>query len=225
MAVLTFPDITPNSAVWSLEHNTRQFTSPLSKATQTLESPGARWKATLTFKNLTQAKARTLFAFLAQLGGAAGRFYLHDHSLPTPMGSPSESPVVNGADQVGSSLVTKDWPADAIAVDDYPGYVDDAPGYVDDLGAGTLITVLKAGDYFGVNNELKIMTEDAITDGLGNVTLKYAPPARSAPVDGAVISYDKPKCIMRLVDDNQINLAARPGNLGNITISCVESFT
>lgn len=48
--------------------------SPLDGTEQTLRMPGERWAAQLGFEGLTQEEWRPLLAFVAQLGGRAGRF-------------------------------------------------------------------------------------------------------------------------------------------------------
>ena len=72
-----WPDnIRPASIDWWLETHTIVHESPLSRATQTLELPGARWRVSMTFDNLLRAEILTLSGFVAGLRGPAGRVSL-----------------------------------------------------------------------------------------------------------------------------------------------------
>ena len=75
--ILDYPDIgrLPNNITFSLVNNTTVFQSPIGGSTQTLEVPGAYWKGTVTYSNLTREQAGTLNAFLVQLRGRSGRFW------------------------------------------------------------------------------------------------------------------------------------------------------
>jgi len=62
---------------------------------------------------------------------------------------------------------------------------------------------MKAGTYFSVNSELKMLTTDAITDGSGNCTLAFKPALRTSPSDNQAIVTALPSCTMILTDDMQ----------------------
>ena len=195
-----FPSISPNGVEWQLISNTQSFTSPLDKTVQTLELPGARWMATLSFNNLTDADARILLAFLAALRGQSGRFTMHDHSHPTPSGIATGTPLVAGASQTGGTLVTDGWTPSQTGI-------------------------LKAGDYLGVNGELHMVIADADSDVSGNATFSIEPPLRASPADNAAITVNSPTATFRLMDDGQARWKATPGYINSMTISCIESFT
>lgn len=74
-----------------------------------------------------------MMAFLAALKGESGRFFLHDQTQPSPQGTITGAPVVAGAAQIGTSIVTSGW-------------------------NGTLL----AGDMINIGNELKIITADVV---------------------------------------------------------------
>lgn len=198
MTVLTFPSIVPNESVWGLKSNTHQFRSPFTGSVQTIEMAGSRWFATLTFNNLTAADRRTLTAFLTQLRGSSGRFYLYDHSHSTPSGVGTGSPLVNGASQTGNSLVTDGWTPSQTGI-------------------------LKAGDYFEVNDELKMVTADANSDGGGNATISFEPPLRASPANNAAITVTNPTAIMMLANDS-IEWQNVP-LFSSFSIQCEETFS
>jgi len=170
---LTFPANLPANAEWQLVSNTQVFKSPLDGTVQTAETPGARWHVALSFPKQTPAEGRTLVAFLASLRGEAGRFYLHDHTQPTPRGTITGAPVVSGAAQTGNTINTSGW-------------------------TGTLL----AGDLVGLGAELKMITADVTGTG-GVVAITFEPPLRQAPAHASAIITNKPTAVFKLTGDNQ----------------------
>jgi len=203
MAILTFPSILPAKTRFGLEYNTRTFESPLVKNEQTLETPGAKWKANMVFDFLTDDEKRVLAAFFISLNGAAGRFYLFDHSMRTPRGVATGTPLVNGASQTGKSLITDGW-------------------------TFSITNILRAGDYIsytaGTLKQLHMVTADVNSDGAGNATLAIDPPIRTSPADGAaIVTVDAP-CVMHLDDDVQLVWNVRPPTQLSFNINCSEIF-
>jgi hypothetical protein len=200
MTTLTWPTLTrsgPRDFELTLEANTQTFVSPLSRATQTVEMPGARWLASFTLENLLEADTALLQAFMAKLRGRAGRFTLHNFARPVPRGTASGSPLVKGGSQTGTALI------------------------IDGLAAGaTLLT----GDYIGVNGELKIVVADATADGSGEMTLTIEPPLRASPADNAAITLVQPTATFMLTDD-AMRTITRPRHLSDISIDAVEVWT
>ncbi len=206
MTVLSFPSITPSSAEFGLISNTQSFVSPLAGTTQTLELPGSRWRCKVEFEALTDAQRRQLSAFLAQLRGQAGRFYYGDpgYKVAGPGGSAGGSPVVKGASQSGTSLMTDGWTANT--------------------------GILQAGDYVSFDTdsgrELHMLVADVNSDTSGNATLPFATPMRTAPGDTATVTVAGANCIMRLVDNEQARWAVNRGPLfASVGIEMVEAFT
>ena len=116
----------------------------------------------------------------------------------SPLGTIAGSTLlVNGASQTGNSLICD--------------------------GAQALTTVLKAGDYFEVNSELKMVTDDATSDSSGDVTINFSPSLRSSPSDDASITTSNPKCEMKLVDDN-VTWGQSIGDVYSISFSAIEVF-
>lgn len=203
MSTLTFPTLldrtNATTCTFSLVANTQTFQSPLNKTTQTSELPGARWMAALDFNSLTERDARLLKAFLAQLRGAAGRFYLGDLSYRGPRGTAAGAGLVKGASQSGGSIVTDGWTANQ---------------------SGLFLP----GDYVGVGGELKIVTVTASSDSSGNSTITFEPPQRVAPTDNSTIVVTRPPCVMRLKDDTQDKLLFDPERRPSLHLECEEVF-
>lgn len=203
MSTLTLPTISrtaPSFMTFSLQPNTARFESPLNRAVQTSELPGARWNAAFGWQNLSAADARILKAWLNQLSGMAGRFYLFDATHPTPSGSAAGTPLVKGAGQTGRTLITDGWTANQTAL-------------------------LLPGDYIGIGTQLCVITALAASDATGTATLTFEPPLRSVPADNAAITITRPTCTMMLTSDTQDKFAfQQPGIVANLTIECMEIF-
>lgn len=186
------------SARFGLLSNTRSFRSPLSGSTRTLEQPGIRWQATYQLPKMTRAQAAEWQAFFAQLRGMAGRFYGFDPAATTPRGTGNGTPLVNGASQTGTSLITDGWAASE--------------------------AVLKSGDYFEVNDELKMVTADVTSDGSGNATIAFEPPLRASPANNAALTLSSATCIMMLTDDNQTTWDVDNNSHYGLTFTAIEAF-
>jgi hypothetical protein len=155
--------IPPTSSSLAWLDNTAIFTSPLSGTTRTLARPGGRWRQTLTVQGLQDQPA--IEAFVFRLNGAEHRALLPDFGYKR-QGAGGGTPRVNGASQTGLSLVTDGWPASTL--------------------------VLKAGDRIGSSGQMLVVTQDATTNGSGQVTLQLAHPIRVAPANDSLIEIDAP---------------------------------
>ena len=197
MATLDWPaDIVPSKATWGLQSNTETFTSPLNRSVQTVERPGARWKVTLEFPPMDSQQSGRLQAFLAALGGMAGRFTLWPHGRP---GASLYAPLVNGNMTNFKSLPTKAWPASTL--------------------------VLRAGDYLAVGGELKMVTADVTSDGSGLAAVPVAPAFRVAPSNNAPVTLSKPRATMMLTTD-EYAVSVSPGRISEgVVITAAEVFT
>jgi hypothetical protein len=186
----------PSSFTWGLQSNTQTFSSPLDGSMYTIEYPGARWAFTMQFPALEVADATLLEAFLIKLRGQANRFTMHNWARPTPRGTAGGSPAVNGGSQTGSSLVTKTWTAGA---------------------------TMKAGDYFGVNGELKMCIADSTANGSGAMTLLFEPPLRSSPSDSAAITVTRPTATF-IMTEPRTNWEPAIGGFTSFSLQGMEFF-
>lgn len=218
MSILTFPTLTkkaPTSFTFSLTHNTQTFESPLNKAVQTYELPGARWSFTGTWENITDLDARILKGWLAKLRGAAGRFYMWDMQHPRPAGFAAGSGTL---DSQAAGVMTATWNVAFITADSSVFTADSS------LLIPASFLWFQPGDYIGVGGELKMVTDSAYGSGT-SVTISVEPPFRTPPEVGAAITFIKPTCVMRLVDDNQDRMEYNKNrNLTSCTISGIEVF-
>lgn len=153
----------------------------------------------MNFDRLTEADSATLQAFLVSLRGQAGRFTLYNLARPTPRGTINGSPLVKGADQLGSRLV------------------------IDNLNAGDQFL---AGDFFRVvtpsGNELKMVTS-AVSESSNTMTVKFDPPLRQSPADNSSVMVNYPTTTMMLTEDS-IRWFIQAPVLSSFTIDCIEAF-
>ena len=178
MATYTIPTTVGFSSVeFGLENNNQVFESPLSNSIQVSELTGARWYATFNLPPMKKENSLEYIGFLQRLQGRVHSFFGYDANHRLPSGTIAGSTLlVNGASQTGTSLILD--------------------------GAQASTTVLKAGDFFSVNNELKMVTVDATSDSSGDVTVNFVPSLRSSPSDDAVITTTNPVCTMKLTGDS-----------------------
>jgi hypothetical protein len=166
------------SSKFGLETNTQTFSSPLTKNVQRLLLGGARWTASYTLPKMKRERAAAWQAFFLSLDGGLNTFNAFDPDAKQPRGIATGTPLVNGANQTGNTLVI-------------------------DGCTASVFGWLRAGDYVSVNGELKMATADCNTDGSGNATISFKPAIRNSPSDNSAVTVRNATCTMVLADDNQ----------------------
>jgi hypothetical protein len=129
-----FPNIEPDLEEIALIANNQTYDSILTGEFQSAGLSGAKWQCTPTFSNRNGKEARDLRAFIFNQEGVTGRFNYYPASIDN-LGTHAGQGVVDGAGQVGKSLVTKGWDTDQELL-------------------------FAAGDYLTVNGEMKMVTAD-----------------------------------------------------------------
>lgn len=196
--ILSWPQsIVPASLSWQLVSNSKTFTSTFTGSVQTVRFPGSRWRCSMSFNNLTDEQARVLEALVAELDGESGRVKISDwaRSGLTQRGKPK----VSQPNQSGKLLESKDWLPNSI--------------------------VLRIGDYITVNDELKRVTANVISDAQGNATIPIAPILRYAPTVNDLIENEAPYGIFKLTSNDQGNFQRKPGILTSTSLSFEEALT
>jgi len=175
ISIPSVPNFTTSS--FYLQFNTQQFESSLSKAVQRVQLSGPRWVASFSLPAMTRDTVSEWITFFNNLRGNLNTFDAFDPEGKIPRGSAGGAPLVNGASQTGSTLITDGWPISTTGI-------------------------LLKGDYFSVNNELKQITQNIDSDGSGNATLVFEPNLRNSPADGAPITTDNATVEMILPNDD-----------------------
>lgn len=150
---------------------------------------------------MNRTQAALWQAFFLQLEGSVNTFNAYDPDARTPRGAATGTPLVNGGSQTGSSLITDGWTNSTL--------------------------VLKTGDYFSVNSELKMVTADATSNGSGQATISFKPALRSSPSDNAPLTVTNTTVTMILIDDGQAmwRTGHRLGIYEGMTFSAMEVFS
>jgi hypothetical protein len=178
----TWPDdLIPVRWDFFRQHNTTQFTSPITRSTQVLQRQGELWLATGTWM-LEREESQQMDALLEMLKGAAIAIDMWDFSRPDPAGSNLGGTVeVNGTANAGDTTLNSE------------GWTISQSG------------VLLAGDLIGIDGYLYRVSQDVDSNGSGIAALSLTSPLRSdvGGSPGSVITRTKPKVSMRLIDDSQ----------------------
>ena len=101
----------PAQLEWSAETVAGRNISPYTLAGESFEWPGNRWRCSVRYPRMTRAQAEPLVAALVSLYGV-GTFLLGPAGPgKTAKGVATGTPLVNGANQAGKTLLTKGWTA------------------------------------------------------------------------------------------------------------------
>jgi hypothetical protein len=142
----------------------------------------------IPMKSNTNEAGQWLAWFRAQKNGY-GTFAFGDPQRTTALGTATGSPLVNGSGQsVGStSLVTDGW-------------------------TNNISNIMRRGDYFALESNLYMVTEDANSGAsTGPATLTIWPPLRKSPADNAALTVSSPTGIFKM--RGMGNFAQAPGRL------------
>lgn len=168
--------------------------SPFDGTEQTLEQPGMRWAADLSFEGLPAEEHRPLLAFITKLRGRSGRFLW---SPPVPrQGTATGSPVMRLAGQTGSKIHTTGWTAgstNAVAIGDFICWLDPTSRWALHLVTGD------ADD---------APTTPLVVGPSGDCDFHVSPPIRRSPAINAPLYPVGPIGIFRLAEDrNGLDIA------------------
>lgn len=201
----SYPLTLPSSPLFedglhALVRATQVAQSPYTGKSQAAELPYALWRFNGTLPSMDGAEAREWRAFLIELRGRAGTFRMPAYPVQDTLASGYTGPAgtVNGASQTGTSLITAGWTNGA--------------------------TVFSRGEFFTVNDELKmVMDTSVVASGAGAATITFEPALRSSPANGATIVYASPTVVMRLGQDDLGWRLSAP-TLHDIQIVADEAF-
>ncbi len=196
MALITIPSVPANSIEMFLVRRGVALEG-LSGAEVFVDPPGTRWGLNFTLKPLSIADAREWQAALIQLAKLNNSFEITPPGWLSGTGYAGANPLVNGASQAGLSLICD--------------------------GASFSTAISSKGDYISFNNELKMLTAAASTDGAGNVTFPFEPAMRAAPSDGATVNVKTPVLTARLLSP-KASWAIKLGDIYGFQVQAVEVY-
>jgi len=132
---------------------------------QARQTHGQYFKMTATFPPMTRAQFAPIHAFVLKQRGQYESFQVIPPVVGVGLGSPAGTPLVNGADQTGRTIVTDGW--------------------------SNSIVIFKAGDYLKFANHDKVyaVTVDASSSGAGAATIAIEPALITSPATDSAITY------------------------------------
>lgn len=196
MATITYPSTPrPQGMSWRLVMPAQTNVSDWTGRRQTLASGRGWWEGQITFPPIVgTTNVNAWRSFIAKSRGAANDFQVPVD--PVAQSASTATPLVNGAGQQGRTLNTDGWPLST--------------------------TVLQAGQYVTINNQLLQLTESVTSNGSGVAVLTFEPPVRVSPADNAAIEYKNPYCLMYLVEEP--TLSVETGYVYSLSLNLRESF-
>jgi hypothetical protein len=170
---LSFPSVSIRDIVWEAKTKVASTESPFTGEQQFIEHEGQWFEAQINLPPLERAEAEDFVGFLLALNGQKGTFTFSDPDYSEPRGTALGTPLINGASQTGSTIVTDGWTP----------------------SQGSL---LLRGDWIQIGSYMYKIAQDASSDGSGNATLEVFPNLRSSPADNAAITTSSPTGLYRL---------------------------
>jgi hypothetical protein len=162
---------------------------------QTIASGRGWWECQITLPPIVgTTNVNAWRSFVAKARGRANDFQIPVD--PTAQSASASTPLVNGASQTGRTLATDGWPVST--------------------------TVLVAGQFVTINNQLLQLTENVTSNGSGVATLTFEPPIRTSPSDNAAIEYKNPYCLMYFVEEP--TLSVENGYVYSLSLNLREAF-
>jgi hypothetical protein len=196
MATITYPSTPrPQNMAWRLVMPAQTNVSDWTGRRQTLASGRGWWEAQITFPPIVgSANINAWRSFIAKSRGSANDFQVPVD--PTPQSALGSLPTTNGVNQTGRAIATDGWPGSA--------------------------TLLSAGQFVTINNQLLQLTADFVTNVSGQGTLNVEPPVRIPVADNTAIEYKNPFCLMYLVEEP--TLSVETGYVYSLSLNLRESF-
>ena len=196
MTTITYPSTPrPQGMAWRLLMPSQTNISNWTGRRQTVASGRGWWECQISFPPIVgTTNINAWRAFIAKSRGAANDFRVPVD--PTAQSSATATPLVNGAGQTGRTLNSDGWPLST--------------------------TVLQAGQFITINNQLLQLTENVTSNATGVAVLTFEPPIRVSPSDNTAIEYKNPYCLMYLVEEPM--LSGETGYVYSLSLNLRESF-
>lgn len=83
---------------------------------------------------------------------------------------------------------------------------------------------LKAGEYFTINDELKVVTADCNLGGDNAVAINFQPPLRAAVAATTAVTFINPTILLEAVDEDSASWSIKPPYRHSIKINAIEAL-
>lgn len=196
MTTITFPSSPkPSTMSWRLVQPAQQNISQWTGARQVLASGRGWWECSLTLPPIVgESAVNSWRAFIGLARGVTNDFRVPVNELS--QSSSTATPLINGASQTGRSLNTDGWPNST--------------------------TVLYAGQFVTIGDQLLQLTADVTSNGSGQATISFEPAIRVSPADNAAIEFKNPYALMYFLEDP--GYSVEPGLVYSMSFNLRESF-
>ena len=155
------------SVDWTMNDSVTPNTSPFSRITTVQDWMADWWEGQASFPPMPRSQAAAIIAWLAELRGMGGVFYLGDPLGRIPQGMALGVPLVNGANASGAAtLLTRGWSAGKFGL-------------------------LQPGDYLQLGARLHLVLDRVDSDSSGHAAISIWPRIREAQADGSAIKVNK----------------------------------
>ncbi len=196
MTTITLPSTPkPQTMSWRLLMPTQANVSSWTGKRQVVASGRGWWECEFNLPPIVgSANINAWRAFVALARGTANDFYIPVD--PTAQSALSNTVRTNGTDQTGRAIATDGWPNST--------------------------TVLQAGQFVTINDQLLQVTSDVTSNGSGQATIAVEPPVRQPVADNSAVEYKNPFCKMYMTEEP--NISVEPGYVYNISLRLREAF-
>lgn len=175
----TLPPVPIKSSRFGLNLNQAVFEAGLSRKV-IIQNHAAgltdRWEGVFTTAELHPDQIAEFSAWLISLKGREKSFYAFDPDRRIAKGnvvSLSSTPLVNGAGQIGNTIISDGW---------LPSQQN----------------LLLPGDYIQIGTGFHMILEPVNSDVSGAATLNFEPVLKSKPADNSAIIFENPVFVARL---------------------------
>lgn len=196
MTTITLPSTPkPQTMSWRLLMPTQANVSSWTGKRQVVASGRGWWECDFNLPPIVgSTNINAWRAFVALARGTANDFYIPVD--PTAQSALSNTVRTNGVDQTGRAIATDGWPNST--------------------------TVLQAGQFVTINDQLLQVTSNVTSNGSGQATIAVEPPVRQPVADNSVVEYKNPFCKMYMTEEP--NISVEPGYVYNISLRLREAF-
>lgn len=196
MTTIAFPSSpAPATMSWRLVQPAQQNISLWTGARQVLPSGRGWWECSITLPPIIGESSVNIWrSFIAKARGSANDFQVPVNEIA--QSSLTATPLINGANQSGRSLVTDGWPIST--------------------------TVLYAGQFVTIGGQLLQLTDDIVSNSSGQATINFEPAIRVKPSDNDEIEFKAPYALMYFTEDPSYSV--EPGLVYSLSFNLRESF-
>lgn len=160
--------------------------------------PGEWWECEVALPIMKRAAAEEWLAFFGLLKGPTYTFLIGDPDATTARGVATGTPLVDGANQTGSTLNLTGFTASTTAI-------------------------LKAGDYIQIDNNLYKVLQEANSSTDGDTTVEVFPRVRTAHDDASVVTVSSTKGKWRM-KPGSLSWSSDEAGFYNINFEATEAF-